>query len=335
MVQVRKDYLTDESVIIATIRGSRPRGVPELITEAPGFECPFCAGKEKSLPPAKLVYLKDSSGNFVSKAELGEEREGSWLVKVLDNKYPVFTAEEQSSEILSDKGLKYTVPYGIHELVIDNPLHSSYFHMMNSESVKLLFQVYKERFIDLARDGKIEFISISKNHGPKSGGTMLHPHSHIVSSSILPERIRKELTTLEAENRCVFEEIISREKSSPRFIIEQQSTVAFCPYASQFPYEVWLFPKSHANNVTKLNDDELTDLALTLRDIARGLDNILDKASYNFIFNQTLKQENYHMYIRIFPRFYFETGFEISFGMPVNEVPPEKAAEEIRRYFGG
>ncbi len=334
MNQIRKDYLTDDRVLIATIRSSRPRGVPEELAEKPGFECPFCPGKEKNLAAAKVVYLRDESGKIFTKVEEEDSRESCWLVKVLDNKFPVFEPVE-STQPVEEKDLSYTIPFGVHELVVDSPRHDNYFHIMKSDEVQLLFQVYRDRFNELARDERIQFISISKNHGPKSGGTLLHPHSHVISSSFIPNRVVKELNALEAAENCLMESVIARERNSPRFILEQQYTIVISPYAAVFPYEVWIIPKSHASNITKLNEDEFGELALVLRDACRALDNLLDKPSYNFIINQTVRNEKYHMYIRLFPRFYFETGFEISLGLPVNEVAPEKAAEELRRFFGG
>ncbi|MEM2109465.1 MAG: HIT domain-containing protein [Candidatus Odinarchaeota archaeon] len=334
MNQLRKDYLTDEKVLIATIRSIRPKGLPEEMAEKPGFECPLCPGKEMNLAPAKQVYLKDEAGNIVSKVEGGDTRETSWLVKVLDNKFPVFESTEQPSPV-EDKGLTYIVPFGVHELIIDTPNHTNYFHNMNSDSVKLLFQVYRDRFNELGKDERAQFISISKNHGPKSGGTLLHPHSHIISSNILPDRVIKELNMLEGAEKCLIEDVIARERNSPRFVFEEKSTIVISPYAAMFPYEVWVIPKSHVNNINKLKDEEFIELALTLRDVCRAFNCVLENPSYNFIINQTVRNEKYHMYIRVFPRFYFETGFEISLGLPVNEVAPEKAAEEIRRFFGG
>ncbi len=334
MNQIRRDYFTDDKVLIATIRSSRPKGVPEEISEKPGFECPFCPGKESNLAAAKIVYLKDESGKIFTKIESENTRETSWLVKVLDNKFPVFESVEAAPPV-EDKDLSYTIPFGVHELVIDTPHHNNYFHVAHSETVQLLFQVYKDRFNELACDDRIQFISISKNHGPKSGGTLLHPHSHVISSNFIPNRISRELSALEASESCLMETVINRERNSPRFVLEQPHTIVISPYAAVFPYEVWIIPKSHVQNINKLSEEEINELALVLRDMCRAYDCILDKPSYNFIINQTVRNEKYHMYIRLFPRFYFETGFEISLGIPVNEVAPEKAAEELRRFFGG
>jgi len=206
---------------------------------------------------------------------------------------------------------------------------------MNSEDVINLFKVYRDRFDALSHEEGIEYISISKNHGPNSGGTLMHPHSQILASKIMPTSILKELSSIEQEEECVFEKILQFERKSLRFILENEYSIAIAPFASVTPYEVWVFPKQHVNNITKLDDNQLENIALTTRDITRAITQNWSKPSYNLIFNQTIKQEKYHMYIRILPRFYFETGFEISYNLPVNEVPPEEAAQEIRKFFGG
>ncbi|WEU40476.1 MAG: hypothetical protein OdinLCB4_000650 [Candidatus Odinarchaeum yellowstonii] len=334
MNQIRKDYFTDDKVLIATIRGSRPKGIPEEMTEKPGFECPFCAGNEKNIAPAKIVYLKDETGKIATKTETDDNRESSWLIKVLDNKFPVFESTTPTPTV-EEKNLTYTIPFGVHELIIDTPQHNNYFHAMNSEHAQLLFQVYKDRFTALSSDDRIQFISISKNHGPKSGGTLLHPHSHVISANFIPNRVIKELNALNASETCLMESVLNKEKNSPRVILEQEHTIVISPYAAVFPYEVWIIPKPHAHNLTKLSENAFNELVLVIRDVCRAFNCCLDKPSYNFIINQTIREEKYHMYIRLFPRFYFETGFEIGLNLPVNEVAPEKAAEELRKYFGG
>ncbi|MHA1836143.1 MAG: galactose-1-phosphate uridylyltransferase [Candidatus Odinarchaeia archaeon] len=334
MPQIRQDYITDNKVIIAQIRAKRPRGKPEKMVSKEGEFCPFCPENQSKLAPAKAAYFINKENQLASQPESDDQKVENWIIKVLDNLYPVFTQEEKKIENTNKYTTEYSA-YGIHEVIIDSPLHNDFFHNMKSDKVINLFKVYRDRFEILSKLDKINYVSISKNHGPSSGGTLLHPHSQIIASTFLPERIQVELDNIKKNGSCSYEEIINIEKNSLRFIIENKSTIAFCPFASITPYEVWVFPKAHVNNLTKLNDKDFEILALTVRDITRAISNIVDQPSYNLVFNQTIKEEEYHMYIRIIPRFYYETGFEINLGMPVNEVAPETAASEIREFFSG
>ncbi|MHA1409664.1 MAG: galactose-1-phosphate uridylyltransferase [Candidatus Odinarchaeia archaeon] len=332
--EIRQNYLTDEKVIIAKIRAKRPKDIPSSAEEKQDVKCPFCKDSGIKLSPAKLVYVKSDDGSITKEVENEDVSYDNWIIKVIPNLYPVFTREDNAGSNTTGF-LKSESAFGFHEVVLDTPEHTNYFHLMNSEDVINLFKVYRDRFDALSHEEGIEYISISKNHGPNSGGTLMHPHSQILASKIMPTSILKELSSIEQEEECVFEKILQFERKSLRFILENEYSIAIAPFASVTPYEVWVFPKQHVNNITKLDDNQLENIALTTRDITRAITQNWSKPSYNLIFNQTIKQEKYHMYIRILPRFYFETGFEISYNLPVNEVPPEEAAQEIRKFFGG
>ena len=65
--ELRKDYLLDRWVVIATERARRPTDFAKQKKENPSAQtsmCPMCPGNEHMTPPAVLVYLK-SNGDIV------------------------------------------------------------------------------------------------------------------------------------------------------------------------------------------------------------------------------------------------------------------------------
>ncbi|MHA1333499.1 MAG: galactose-1-phosphate uridylyltransferase [Candidatus Odinarchaeia archaeon] len=327
MPELRKDYLTNNWVVIAKIRAVRPSGYGSEETSDKGGFCPFCPGNEKKLSPAKLVYVKQDN-KIIKKVEAGDAREENWLVKVLPNLYPAFseTAEEARQTRWNSKPA-----YGIHEVVIDTPNHYEFIPNMSLSHLTLLFQAYSDRFKELSKLNWVKFISISKNHGKRSGGTLIHPHSQIIALDHVPRKISEEFNTVKEREKCAYEDILEAERESERFVFENKDVAIFCPFASEYPYETWIFPKIHVKNICELNDAQLRALAKGLKIVVSGLSEILNNPSYNYIFYQSLDVEKYHMHIRVTPRFYHLTGFEASLNLPVNEVPPEEAAQVLRQ----
>jgi len=88
--EVRKDYLLDRWVVIATERGRRPTDFANKEREkAKTGVCPMCPGNEHMTPPAVLVYLKH--GNGIRKTEDKDDtRHKNWAVRVIPNLFPAF-----------------------------------------------------------------------------------------------------------------------------------------------------------------------------------------------------------------------------------------------------
>ena len=63
MPELRKDPITNRSVIISTDRGKRPNDfVRESVKiKGTGF-CPFCYGNEEKTPPELLTYGRNGGG---------------------------------------------------------------------------------------------------------------------------------------------------------------------------------------------------------------------------------------------------------------------------------
>ena len=63
--ELRKDYLLDRWVVIATERARRPNDFAKVKTEpAKSAVCPLCVGNEHMTPPAVLVYLPSEDGGI-------------------------------------------------------------------------------------------------------------------------------------------------------------------------------------------------------------------------------------------------------------------------------
>ena len=83
--ELRKDYLLDRWVVIATERGRRPTDFAKQQREKAKISiCPMCPGNEHMTPPAVLVYLKSNKGIRRTKDKNGF-RHKNWLIRCMPN----------------------------------------------------------------------------------------------------------------------------------------------------------------------------------------------------------------------------------------------------------
>ena len=80
-----------------------------------------------------------------------------------------------------------------------------------------------------------------------------------------------------------------------------------------------------------IGDDELTDLAATLRKVLRMLYFGLDDPDFNFLIRSApIGEHDFHWYLAIVPRVSKAAGFELGSGMYVNPQRPRKSASLLR-----
>jgi UDPglucose--hexose-1-phosphate uridylyltransferase len=119
-----------------------------------------------------------------------------------------------------------------------------------------------------------------------------------------------------------------------RIVLEDDIFVAFTPYASRFPFEIWVMPKVHSSHFENLQKLEIEELAQVLRKILLKLEKALEFPPYNYIVHTTpftyREIEYYHWHIEIIPRLTRVAGFEWGSGFYINPVTPESAAEHLR-----
>lgn len=182
------------------------------------------------------------------------------------------------------------------------------------------------------KNEKIDYILCIKNQGSKAGATIVHAHSQIFATHILPPDIHEELGLAQSyqvkHNSCTYCDTVKKEMKSERKIYEDKYIAAFAPYASEYHYEAWIFTKRHLDNITLLNDHEF-------KSFARAYQLILSKLqvlglSFNCFLHQVISNRDQHFYMKIQPRDSVWAGVELGSGLVINSVPPESAAAYYR-----
>jgi UDPglucose--hexose-1-phosphate uridylyltransferase len=336
--ELRKDYLLDRWVVIATERSRRPTDLSKPRVEAAKTaNCPLCVGNENMTPPAILLYTKENGVLKRSQDPQTGERAKNWLVRVIPNLYPAFTPPKQAED--TKKIVKNDYLWdalGHHEVVVESPNHEEDPADAELPQLELVVQAYVERFRELSAKPYVKYVSIFRNHGLEAGASLSHAHSQIIAAPMVPTTVREEQKAAQTfhddHGKCIFCDVIEGEANGPRLISEDKDFVVLAPYASVNPMEFWIVPKRHAPNIYDLPASEVKALAKTLKTSLQALKTLVNNPPYNYGIHQTLQDTNsYHWHLEVYPKLNTWAGFEKSTGCYINTVTPETAAESLRK----
>jgi len=297
--EIRKDYFLNRYVIISPGRAKRPRDIKEqTIVERTG-SCAFC--------PENI-----DKKNIVDK--IGNEKD--WQVLSIKNIFPAVT-------------LKNKKAYGAQEVIIETPDHTKELAQLPESHIEQLLKMYAKRTSAIAKNKNIDYILCFKNQGSKAGASIVHAHSQIFATHILPPDIQEESVAAKIyqteSGTCPYCDIIKKESKTKRKIFEDKNILAFAPYASQYHYEAWIFTKRHLDNITKLDSDEFKSFARALKKILAKLDSL--GLAFNLFLHQVVSDKEQHFYLKVQPRGSVWAGVELGSGLVINSVPPEEAAK--------
>ena len=227
----RQDPILDRWVIIARDRARRPIHTATVESQPPKkIDCPFCAGSEKATPDPVATY-----GN----AE-------DWAVRIVPNKFPAVNADQ-----------------GLHQVIVECPHHEPSLTGLPDANVNQVVRAYRDRILSLDEEPFVYGI-IFKNFGADAGASLEHSHSQFIALPIVPpdvlEELRGALRYYQREEACVYCNLI--EQSRPdRVILETEHHLAMCPFASRFPFEIWVLPKQHVSHFERIDEEQSKDLS--------------------------------------------------------------------------
>jgi UDPglucose--hexose-1-phosphate uridylyltransferase len=338
--ELRKDYLLNRWVVIATERGRRPTDFTKQKTEATQSQvCPMCVGNEAMTPPATMLYLKEEDDIKRTLDPTVGERPKNWLVRCIPNMFPAFTQEKQLGDVEQIfKSDSFGYALGAHEVIIETPSHTEGPADMPLPQMELVVHAYIDRLRELGSPSYVRYVSIFRNFGKEAGASLSHPHSQIIATPMVPPPIQEEMDVsksfYEKNKKCAFCEIIEREAAGSRLIADSDGFLVFAPYASINPMEFWIAPKKHAANILSLTEEEVKSFAHILQASLKALKTLLNDPPYNYGFHLSIDpaaESYYHWHLEVYPKLTIWAGFEISTGIFINTVTPEAAAESLRK----
>ena len=231
--------------------------------------------------------------------------------------------------------------FGIHEIVLETPLHNKTIALMENTQVENIIKAYRNRYLSAIEDERVELVTIFKNHGPSAGASQEHSHSQIIASPVVPAHIRSRVEDamryFDDNMECVFCRMIRDEISSGERIVAQTANfVAFIPYAAFSPFHIWVFPKNHAPCFPNVSDDEMREFSGILKDVLSRVYYGLNNPDFNYVVRslpgKTRHNDFFHWYLSIVPKVTKTAGFEIGSGMYINVALPEQSAKYLRDF---
>jgi UDPglucose--hexose-1-phosphate uridylyltransferase len=216
--------------------------------------------------------------------------------------------------------------YGYHEVIAETPFHDKQLWDLPLTTIRELFKIYNSRITELSSRQNIKYVAVFKNHGRDAGTSIAHSHTQVVGINFIPGSVREKCE--KSKNECPYCRILNIEKNSYRRCFENESMVAFTPYASRFAYEIWVFPKRHLRNMNEFSEKDYSDMAEIMQKILGRLKQL--NASFNYFIHYSPAGENLHFHIEVMPRMATWGGFEFSTETIINSIAPEDAARFYR-----
>ena len=190
-----------------------------------------------------------------------------------------------------------------------------------------------------ARDaGQTDYLQVVQNWGAQAGARTNHLCLDLYDLPQIPHRIAEELggaaRFVIREGECPYCRLVRDESQPARAAaLGGRRSVAFAPYASRSPFEIWVVPRRHDADFGRATPDDVAATAETLRQVLSRLAVSLDGPPYNLVLHTAPLRERvdatYHWHWEIHPRLREIAGLELGTGLPVNPVSPEDAVEEL------
>lgn len=329
MPELRQEPVTKKWVIIATERSKRPSDFLIQKEKRKGGFCPFCKGNEDKTPPEIMAYREAGT----------KPNTPGWWIRVVPNLFPALTKEgagktENRNFYLSKPGI------GAHEVLIESPEHESSLESHSLEHIKEIFYAWRDRYQALINEESIQYIQIFKNEGSVAGASLEHPHSQLIATPLIPPVVDEELKGAQEyyqeQRKCIYCDMIKHElEEGTRVVMKNRDFLAFCPFASRFPFETWIIPQQHQAGFDLINDDQLHSLSAAVQDVTQKIAGSLNYPPYNMVLHSApvgySDVADYHWHLEILPRLTIVAGFEWGTGIIINPTPPESAAEYLRK----
>jgi UDPglucose--hexose-1-phosphate uridylyltransferase len=331
MGQLRLDPMTARWVIISNERDLGPDGYE---IESPRIDgegkCPFCLGNESLTPPE----VDADRGPDTAPDTPG------WTTRTVPNKFPALKNEPG----LDRTGVgMFDMMNGVgeHEVIVEDVDHNKQLADLDVEQIKKIINVYKRRSIELGKDDRFKYVLIFKNYGLAAGASLEHSHTQLISLPVVPKRVMEELECAQKyydyKERCVFCDIARQEMEyRHREVCENDDFIAFCPFASRSPFEIFIVPRQHQAYFTDINDKQIDGFARILKEILMRIRQALKNPPYNFIIHTTPLNGNndlqgcYHWHVEVMPKLSKIAGFEWGSGFYINSTSPETASKYLR-----
>jgi UDPglucose--hexose-1-phosphate uridylyltransferase len=323
--------LRREWVVVAAHRQNRPwnsdslsrvaRSVPEYVSD-----CYLCPGNRRVSGAHNARY----SGVFV-----------------FDNDHPCVSPDAPPA-LAAPHGIYQSRPArGVARVVCYTPRHDLSLAELDLESVVRLLQLWQEQYSELGARPDVSHVLVFENRGEVVGVSNPHPHCQIYATDFVFKGMELELEAERAHRsetgRVLFQDILAAERADGRrWLVENDSAVAFLPYFARYAYDAIVAPKATHPSLAQLSVREVRDLAAVLLELLVRFDNLWEMPfPYVLALHQAPTDgadysSHHHFHIQIHPPLRkpnllkYLAGPEVGAGGFISDTAPEDKAAELR-----
>lgn len=322
MSQLRLNPLTGRWVTIVADRAKRPSDFAPRTAQVeaePDRQCPFCPGHEEATLPA--LETLDAGGQ--------------WRMRLIPNLYPAFDGDEPFAVHHLGPVHIEAEASGIHEVFVYTPNHDSGAHDVTDDDATQMMLMLSRRLQQHAASANVRYTQAIINHGREAGASLAHPHGQLLGLPFVPGEILEEQRAFSRfEGGCILCATIEAELvDGKRVLFSNDDVVCVSPFWAGSPYELLIIPRSHDLHLTDSSDGTLQAMGVAVRDSIIALREIHGDVAYNLVFHTAPHHYTgaYHWHVHLFPKLVTTAGFERGTGVMINIVPPELAAEQLRK----
>lgn len=340
MSQLRQDPVSGDWIIMAPERAGRPHHIDKEKKSrrpTPKNNCPFENPRQSGNWPPILSW-PDRKNSDARRGRSPDRARRDWRILVIPNKYPALRHLEGCAQEMTYGPHHLKTGAGEHDLVVTRDHERNFPDLNFGEAVKV-FEMLQERYRMLSRDDCNIYTSSFFNWGSGAGASLYHPHFQVLTLPIIPPDVEHSLRGsaryFKKHRRCVHCDMLKFDLKERKRVIEQNKyAVAVAPFVSRLPYEVRIFPKKHQPRFEKTKPADLGGIVKLLQSSLKRIRKYLNDPDFNFfIHTAPLKNHEYgyyHWHIEIIPKVSILGGFELSTGVEIDVVDPEKAAAVLR-----
>ena len=340
----RLDPITGQWTIFAPGRDLRPE---EIVSEKEvtntDVACPFCVGHEDRTPSP--VWVGNICGEETRVSE-GDEILASqdWSVRVVPNKFPAVQSITNRPKVTHNASssdlFRRETRSGGHEVIVESRHHLQSLSELDLSEIELVFRAYRDRLQHWRTVPGIEYISLFKNVGGKAGASLRHSHSQLIAVDKMPETVRtssERMARHRSKSGCCLQCDLIRgeQESNQRVVWQDDSLIAFCPFASRLAMTLRITSLEHQACFEDLSSTTIDSVARVVQRAVSWLEKVRPQTAYNYCLHTRPPghddpSDSFHWALDLFPRMAQVAGFEWSSNCMINPLLPETAASKFR-----
>jgi UDPglucose--hexose-1-phosphate uridylyltransferase len=266
---------------------------------------------------------------------------GIRLRTLKDFAFHVVGTDEDARELdgtLAQVALSQARASGSWRTIVAPPGEHRPLHAVGNEIIEGLVGQVRAGLREAMKAAQTEHMQVVQNWGAQAGARTNHLCVDLYDLPQIPHRVAEELggaaRFVIREGECPWCRLVRDETARrERLVWHDDATIAFAPFASRSPFEIWIVPRRHEADFGRATDPDVAATSEALRQVLGRLAASLDGPPYNLVLHTAPLREQvdatYHWHWEVHPRLREIAGLELGTGLPVNPVSPEDAVEEL------